>query len=100
MSSCCFRPRSFFIGAIFHNFASGSSLTCCALFSKDLTNGLSKSDYEVVECHKQAEQNNRDSYKDPATKYLVFTKSFHLRRGKCCGSACRHVRMFSTQYCI
>lgn len=22
--------------------------------------------------------------------YMVFTERFHLRRGKCCGSGCRH----------
>nr|XP_025974870.1 uncharacterized protein C1orf53 homolog [Dromaius novaehollandiae] len=32
----------------------------------------------------------QQSYVDPVTGYLVFTKVAHLQRGKCCGSACRH----------
>lgn len=30
------------------------------------------------------------SYTDPATGYAVFTKIAHEKRGKCCGSGCRH----------
>jgi hypothetical protein len=29
-----------------------------------------------------------DCYRDGA--YLVFTRQYHLRRGYCCGSGCRH----------
>ncbi|XP_059922733.1 uncharacterized protein C1orf53 homolog isoform X1 [Gadus macrocephalus] len=29
-------------------------------------------------------------YRDPSTGYKVFTEHAHLRRGACCGSACRH----------
>jgi hypothetical protein len=29
-----------------------------------------------------------DSYRDGP--YLVFTRQYHLRRGYCCGSGCRH----------
>jgi hypothetical protein len=29
-----------------------------------------------------------DSYWDGS--YLVFTRQYHLRRGYCCGSGCRH----------
>ena len=29
-------------------------------------------------------------YRDPATGYVVMTELEHLRRGDCCGSACRH----------
>uniref|UniRef100_A0A803XM82 Chromosome 1 open reading frame 53 n=1 Tax=Meleagris gallopavo TaxID=9103 RepID=A0A803XM82_MELGA len=32
----------------------------------------------------------RQTYVDPATGYQVLTEAAHLRRGKCCGSACRH----------
>ncbi|XP_040264277.1 uncharacterized protein C1orf53 homolog isoform X1 [Bufo bufo] len=32
----------------------------------------------------------QDGYTDPQTGYFVFTRLAHLRRGKCCGSACRH----------
>lgn len=27
---------------------------------------------------------------DPASGYLVFTRAYHLKRGTCCGSGCRH----------
>jgi hypothetical protein len=30
------------------------------------------------------------SYIDPRTGYTVFTAVHHLRRGACCGCACRH----------
>lgn len=30
-------------------------------------------------------------YVDPATGYVVLTQVAHLQRGRCCGSACRHV---------
>lgn len=36
-------------------------------------------------------QDDQLSYLDPATGYLVLTQLAHLRRGRCCGSACRHV---------
>jgi len=31
-----------------------------------------------------------DSYRDPVTGYQVFTAAYHLRRGSCCESGCRH----------
>ncbi len=31
-----------------------------------------------------------DYYIDPETGFIVFTASFHLKRGYCCGSGCRH----------
>lgn len=30
----------------------------------------------------------RDYYREGP--YLVFTEAYHLRRGSCCGSGCRH----------
>ena len=30
----------------------------------------------------------RDYYSEDG--YIVFTKDYHLRRGSCCGSGCRH----------
>lgn len=27
---------------------------------------------------------------DPVTGYLVFTREYHLKRGYCCNSGCRH----------
>ncbi|XP_040264278.1 uncharacterized protein C1orf53 homolog isoform X2 [Bufo bufo] len=44
----------------------------------------------VVEAHEVACQAGQDGYTDPQTGYFVFTRLAHLRRGKCCGSACRH----------
>lgn len=32
----------------------------------------------------------RDYYLDEKTGYLVFTREYHLRRGFCCNSGCRH----------
>ncbi|KAL7572345.1 hypothetical protein ACA910_021558 [Epithemia clementina (nom. ined.)] len=40
--------------------------------------------------HEQACQNMEDFYIDPATGYSVFTQVAHEKRGKCCGSGCRH----------
>ncbi len=42
------------------------------------------------EAHQNALKNGNDTYNDPKTGYTVFTELFHLKRGKCCGSACRH----------
>ncbi|XP_043986441.1 uncharacterized protein C1orf53 homolog isoform X2 [Gambusia affinis] len=33
----------------------------------------------------------KQMYVDPSSGYKVFTEYAHLQRGKCCGSACRHV---------
>uniref|UniRef100_A0A4W3I5Z2 Chromosome 1 open reading frame 53 n=1 Tax=Callorhinchus milii TaxID=7868 RepID=A0A4W3I5Z2_CALMI len=35
-------------------------------------------------------QAGQQTYADPESGYLVFTRLAHLQRGKCCGSACRH----------
>ena len=40
--------------------------------------------------HERACQKGRESYIDPTTGYSVFTEVAHLKRGKCCGSGCRH----------
>ena len=32
----------------------------------------------------------KDYYLDAATGYLVFTAEYHLKRGFCCHSGCRH----------
>ncbi|MDY7097761.1 MAG: DUF5522 domain-containing protein [Pseudomonadota bacterium] len=42
------------------------------------------------ELHEQACQSGEQTYIDPDTGYVVFTQLAHLKRGKCCGSACRH----------
>ena len=40
--------------------------------------------------HRRACEAGEDHYTDPVTGYLVFTELYHLRRGRCCGSGCRH----------
>uniref|UniRef100_A0A8C9L841 Chromosome 1 open reading frame 53 n=1 Tax=Pavo cristatus TaxID=9049 RepID=A0A8C9L841_PAVCR len=44
----------------------------------------------IVELHREAAAAGRQTYVDPTTGYQVLTEAAHLRRGKCCGSACRH----------
>ncbi|XP_021260612.1 uncharacterized protein C1orf53 homolog, partial [Numida meleagris] len=44
----------------------------------------------IVELHREATAAGRQTYVDPGTGYQVLTEAAHLRRGKCCGSACRH----------
>jgi hypothetical protein len=40
--------------------------------------------------HEAACARGEATYRDPETGYSVFTRTAHLKRGKCCGSACRH----------
>ena len=40
--------------------------------------------------HARAVAGGRDTYVDPTTGFEVFTAAYHLRRGTCCGSGCRH----------
>lgn len=40
--------------------------------------------------HDEAVRAGRQSYRDPATGFRVFTELAHLRRGTCCGNGCRH----------
>jgi hypothetical protein len=40
--------------------------------------------------HDRAVAAGLESYVDPATGLLVMTEIAHVRRGSCCGSACRH----------
>jgi diphthamide synthase (EF-2-diphthine--ammonia ligase) len=40
--------------------------------------------------HRQACDQGKTTYVDPATGYQVFTEIAHKKRGKCCGSGCRH----------
>jgi hypothetical protein len=44
----------------------------------------------IEDLHKSACLSGTSTYIDPATGYSVFTKDFHLKRGKCCGNSCRH----------
>jgi hypothetical protein len=45
---------------------------------------------EIDALHVRATAEGRDTYVDPETGYEVFTAAYLLRRGICCGSACRH----------
>ncbi|KAG7230606.1 hypothetical protein INR49_025323 [Caranx melampygus] len=40
--------------------------------------------------HREACEAKKQMYVDPSSGYKVFTEYAHLKRGKCCGSACRH----------
>ena len=53
---------------------------------------MSENDAEPVwrALHEAACARGEVSYDDPATGYMVFTRLAHLKRGRCCGSACRH----------
>jgi hypothetical protein len=45
---------------------------------------------DIESLHQQACNSCKDSYIDPLTGYSVFTAYSHTKRGKCCGSGCRH----------
>lgn len=49
---------------------------------------------DMAECwaklHQEACSKGEMSYEDPATGYHVFSELAHKKRGKCCGSGCRH----------
>lgn len=40
--------------------------------------------------HADAMKLSQDTYIDPDTGLTVFTRAAHIRRGRCCGSYCRH----------
>jgi hypothetical protein len=44
----------------------------------------------IEELHRAACEAKQASYIDPPTGYMVLTEYAHLKRGKCCGSGCRH----------
>lgn len=45
---------------------------------------------DIEDLHTRACGAGEDTYVDPSTGYQVFTALSHIRRNKCCGSACRH----------
>ena len=45
---------------------------------------------DIEEVHQKACAECKETYIDPATGYSVFTAYSHTKRGKCCGSGCRH----------
>lgn len=44
----------------------------------------------IERAHDQAVEAGRETYRDPETGRLVFTRLAHERRGYCCGNRCRH----------
>ena len=40
--------------------------------------------------HDRAVAAGEPTYADPDTGWSVFTEAYHLARGSCCGSGCRH----------
>ncbi|NCG40795.1 MAG: hypothetical protein GWP30_07380 [Actinobacteria bacterium] len=51
----------------------------------------------VAEAHRQATEAGEDGYVDPLTGLFVFTSGYHLSRGYCCNSSCRHCPFFENQ---
>ncbi|XP_059922734.1 uncharacterized protein C1orf53 homolog isoform X2 [Gadus macrocephalus] len=51
---------------------------------------LTDEEYAIHKAHREACEAEQQLYRDPSTGYKVFTEHAHLRRGACCGSACRH----------
>ncbi|KAL1251235.1 hypothetical protein QQF64_019031 [Cirrhinus molitorella] len=51
---------------------------------------LSDEDRLIHKLHLDACENQKRTYIDPKTGYNVFTEFAHRKRGRCCGSACRH----------
>jgi hypothetical protein len=43
-----------------------------------------------MRAHAEAVARGEHTYVDPTSGLLVFTELFHLARGSCCGSGCRH----------
>ncbi|CAI2343111.1 unnamed protein product [Caenorhabditis sp. 36 PRJEB53466] len=52
--------------------------------------GLTSEERSIHMAHMRAINDRKLTYLDPKTGYTVFTISHHLKRGKCCGSGCRH----------
>ncbi len=45
---------------------------------------------KIMALHKEAIENNEETYIDPETGFKVFTAKFLLEREYCCESGCRH----------
>ncbi|XP_051549816.1 uncharacterized protein C1orf53 homolog isoform X1 [Myxocyprinus asiaticus] len=54
------------------------------------TRTFSENDSLIHKLHREACKNQERTYIDPTTGYKVFTEFAHRKRGRCCGSACRH----------
>lgn len=44
----------------------------------------------IQKLHNQACKENKEFYLDPDTGRMVFTSVYHLNKGGCCQSGCRH----------
>ncbi|XP_033731360.1 uncharacterized protein LOC117320974 isoform X2 [Pecten maximus] len=51
---------------------------------------LSPQEREIHKFHKKAVMEKQLFYTDPCTGYQVMSRYAHLKRGDCCGNACRH----------
>lgn len=51
---------------------------------------ISLEQYNIQTAHDKACMEGKGYYIDPVTRYKVMTSETHLKRGKCCGSKCRH----------
>nr|XP_057928352.1 uncharacterized protein C1orf53 homolog [Doryrhamphus excisus] len=54
------------------------------------TRELTEEELLIHRVHTEACEAKKQMYVDPSSGYKVFTEYAHLRRGTCCGSACRH----------
>ncbi|XP_044532234.1 uncharacterized protein C1orf53 homolog [Gracilinanus agilis] len=59
---------------------------------------LTAAELRISRMHAAACAAGQLNYVDPTTGYLVLTKVAHLKRGSCCGSACRHVSSKLSHY--
>lgn len=62
--------------------SSSSSKSSASSSTQDIT--------QIEELHTQACLACKSTYKDPSTGYSVMTEHALLKRGECCGNACRH----------
>jgi len=54
------------------------------------TSTLEEEKESYVRIHEEACRMKQDTYKDPTTGLVVFTRYAHKKRGTCCGCGCRH----------
>ena len=56
----------------------------------DIEDLMAVEEHGFDKIHREACDAGKHTYIDPATGYQVFTEVAHKKRGKCCGSGCRH----------
>jgi len=62
----------------------------CNAIVEDIEDIIGTTEKDFMAIHKAACSAGEMVYVDPSTGYNVFTELAHKRRGKCCGSGCRH----------